>query len=144
MIMSNSPSSGIESVSSYKETLQHLGDLQRTKESTIGAIGNILEGAGRTVFKGQLVKGPLQIGQGILDGLDAPISLAADTNRFVFGPKGDGVPTGTSEYNYNVSRAIGSASQVKDPLGAIGAAGDIIHAVGFKLGSDALKAFRNN
>ena len=124
-------------------SLKKLGGLRRTQESTIGAIGNVLGGAGEVVFsKGNRLKGLARVGQGVLDGLDIVPSFAADSIRFVTGPKGN--ETGASEYQYNITRALGSAKEVQDPLGAIGAATDIIHASVFKLGSDALQAYRNN
>ena len=126
------------------ESLQKLGGIQRIKESTIGAIGNVLKGTGRLFKKGERTKGAAQIGQGILDALDVFFGAAADANRFVFGPKETKVGSGPSEYNYNISRAIGGAKDVSNPVEAIGVAGDILHAGATKLGSDGLIALRRN
>lgn len=127
---------------SSSESLQNLGGLRRTQESTLGAIGNVLGGAGQLVFGKGRLKGAARMGQGVLDALDVVPSFAADSIRFVTGPKGN--ETGPSGYNYNITRALGSVKEVRDPLGAIGAATDIVHAAVFKLGSDALKAAQRN
>ncbi|MCF7844603.1 MAG: hypothetical protein K9M03_02125 [Kiritimatiellales bacterium] len=120
------------------DQLDHLGGFQRTKESTLGAAGNILKGGGK-VLTGKPINGILQMGQGGLDAFDTLPSVVADGIRSATGPDNS---RGPSAYNYNISRAIGSFRQIEKPSDAIGAVVDVAHASIFKLGSDALKAAR--
>ena len=123
--------------------LNHLGGITRTAESTVGAVGNVLKGTGRFVFKGEFVKGAAQVGQGVFDAIDVIPSAAADGIRMVAGPDG---PRGRSPYNYNITRALGSFEQIdmKRPVGAVGAVADLTHAAIFKPGSDILRAVQQN
>ncbi|PIR48530.1 hypothetical protein COU80_02350 [Candidatus Peregrinibacteria bacterium CG10_big_fil_rev_8_21_14_0_10_55_24] len=63
-----------------REPMEPLGGIQRTKESTIGAVGNVLKGAGN-ILRLRPLRGGAQIGQGVLDALDVAPSFAADVLR---------------------------------------------------------------
>jgi hypothetical protein len=124
--------------------LDNLGGLTRVKESTFGAVGNVLGGTGKLLFRpGQRFNGALQIGQGGLDALDIIPAAAADGIHMVTGPDS---PPGKSPRRYNITRALDSFSHIdtKRPVGAVGAVADVVHASVFKLGSDALKAARQS
>jgi hypothetical protein len=126
--------------SSEGDHLEHLGGFVRLQESTLGAAGNVLSGTGK-VLTGKPIRGVAQVGQGVLDAIDIVPSAIADGVRSATGPDN---PRGTSQYNYNISRALGSFNQIEKPSDAIGAAVDVVHASVFKLGSDALKAIRKS
>ena len=125
------------------ETLQKLGGIQRVRESTLGAIGNIFGGARRLFRKGERLDGIAQMGQGVLDALDIIPSALADANRFVWGPKETKVGRGPSGSITNTGRAIKGVDDVNSVPDAIGVAGDVVHALGFKLASYALALARN-
>ncbi len=119
------------------EHLEGLGGITRTKESTIGAVKDIFQGTGRLVFvRGKRLKGASQVAEGVFNIFDIVPSAIADGVRSAAGPKGKG----GSDYNYNISRAFGSFKDVKKPTDVIGATVDVIHAVGFRLGTDAVRA----
>lgn len=138
----------LESVGS-SDTLEPLGGWQRTKESTFGAVGNILGGTGQVITgngKGGRIGGVARFGQGALDAFDIPISALADGVRNVAGtPSNPHSPS-----RFNITRAAKSFTDIRmdDPMNTIKDSivftTDNIHALFFKPGSDALKAIRGS
>lgn len=131
------------------DILEPLGGWQRTQESTFGAVGNIVGGTGQLITgngQGGRIGGVARVGQGALDVLDIPVSLAADGIRNVAGTPSN--PHSSSRFN--ITRAAKSFTDIRtdDPMNAIKDAvvftTDNIHALFFKAGSDALKAVRGS
>ncbi len=128
------------------EYMDELKGLQRTKESSIGAAGNIVGGTGQILTgsgKGRL-DGALRLGQGALDIFDVPVSGVADGIRSL-----SGMPTGNeAPSRFNVTRAFNDYANIRtdDPMNTVkdGMAwtAGMVHAVFFKGGSDLLKAAR--
>lgn len=125
--------------------MEPLGGLQRTKESSIGAVTNIAGGIGQVITgTGGRIKGVLRMGQGVLDAFDIVPSLAADGVR-----KFAGTPSNSySPSRFNITRALSHARDIRTDnvvdgvLDAGAVVVDNIHSIGFKAGSDALKALR--
>jgi hypothetical protein len=63
-----------------REPMEPLGGIQRTKESTVGAVGNVFKGTGN-ILRLRPLRGGSQIVQGALDALDVIPSFAADVLR---------------------------------------------------------------
>jgi len=119
-------------------SLNHLGGYERTKESTIGAVKNLVQGAGRLLFvSGKRWKGATQIAQGAFDAADVIPSAILDTARPLTSPTSQ---RGSSPYNYNISRAAGSFTNAESPRDYLGASLDAVHAIGFRAGSDIARA----
>lgn len=126
-------------------SLEPLGGFQRTKESSIGAVGNVAGGIGQIITgTGGRFKGILRVGEGIFDALDVVPSAVADGVRMVAGtPSNSHTPS-----RFHTVRAMRHASDIRTDnvvngvldTGAV--AVDNIHAIGFKLGSDVLRLMR--
>lgn len=133
------------------DTMEPLEGFQRTRESSIGAVQNVLGGLRQTITgknwdgeKKSRIGGVAGVGRGVLDAFDIPVSLGADAIRNVAG-----TPTKPhSPSKYNITRALKSVDiRTDDPVNAIKDTvvyvSDNVHALLFKPGSDALKAIQN-
>lgn len=126
------------------EGLQHLGGLRRTQESTIGAVGDVLGGLKQVALPSRgesRIGGAARIAEGVFNAADIIPSAIADGARAFTGPD---MPKGQSQYNYNISRALGSFQHAKKPQHLIGGVIDTIHAVTTRAGTDIMRAIRRN
>lgn len=127
------------------EYLHSLGGLQRTKESTIGAAGDVVGGVGSVITgQGGRFRGILRAGEGVANVLDAVPSAATDGLRSL-----SGMPTGSeSPARFNITRAINDAANIRtdDPLHTVtdtlSWTAGMAHAVLFRGGSDVLRLMR--
>jgi hypothetical protein len=137
--------SSLKSIGNDGATLEPLGGFQRTKESSIGAVGNVLGGVGQVITgtNGRF-RGLLRVGEGVFDALDIVPSAIADGVRMTAGtPSKSHTPSG-----FHTVRAFRHASDIRTDnvvngvldTGAVVV--DNIHAIGFKLGSDILRLMR--
>ena len=125
--------------------MEPLRGYQRTKESTFGAVGNIVGGAGQVITgtNGRF-RGALRIGQGVLDVADVIPSIAADGIRSL-----GGTPSHAStSTRFNVTRAIGDLNiRTDDPVHVIkdtaSYTAGLVHAVVFKPVSDVLRGLQS-
>jgi hypothetical protein len=127
------------------DLLKPLGGFQRTKESTIGALGNVGGGA-VALLKGKIVGGPLQIAQGVFDALDTIPSAVADGVRGVMGTQSGNYGSSRT----NIGRAFSHVGDIdlSDPVetikDTIAVTTDAVHAVVFKPLSDVLRLARGS
>lgn len=141
LLLRNSSEQLVQSVES-EDYLEELHGITRTKESTIGAVRDILVGTGRLLFKrGKRIKGAAQAAEGIGNILEIPFSFGADVLRSMFGPKGR---EGTSPFRYNITRALGSFGRIEKPTDVIGALGDTAHSLFARPITDLIRLVRNN
>lgn len=121
--------------------MEHLGGLQRTKESSVGAVVDVASGIKQMILpnrsKGEgRLKGAARIGEGVFNALDIVPSAIADGTRAAIGPDRK---QGSSDYNYNISRGFGSFRDMEKPQHAVSAVVDNIHAIGFRAGTDIMR-----
>lgn len=125
------------------DMMEPLEGFQRTKESTLGALGNIGGGVKQVITgtNGRL-RGLGKIGLGVLDFADTGVSALADGVRSL-----SGMPSSSVSGKYNTTRAFADYKNIRtdDVMHTVGdtvayTAG-LVHAVVFKPGSDLLRAF---
>lgn len=124
------------------EMMEPLGGLQRSKESTFEAIGNIGEGVKQIITgtNGRL-RGLARVGQGILDVADTGVSAIADGVRSL-----SGMPSNGASGRYSITRAFRDYQNIRtnDAMNTIkdttAYVAGLVHAVVFKPVSDLLRA----